>query len=246
MKTKLFFYYFPAVLVFFIGWDCLAKLAQLPILPTPESVILRMIKIFPNTILYHLLYSLGRIIAGLTLAIIIGIPLGVLLGYTKLGDKFLSPMVYLLYPIPKIALLPIVMLIFGIGELPKILIIFLIVIFQILVTLRDTISKIPQEVFYPIKTLGGSFLTIFHSVLWPASLPSFLSSLRIALGTAISVLFFTETFGTVYGMGYFIMDAWLRVNYLDMYAGIVVLSLMGLGLFTCIDLLEYRLCAWKK
>jgi NitT/TauT family transport system permease protein len=60
------------------------------------------------------------------------------------------------------------------------------------------------------------------------------------------VLFFTETFGTQYGMGYYIMDAWLRVNYLDMYAGIVVLSLIGLCLFGISDMVEARVCRWQK
>ena len=77
-------------------------------------------------------------------------------------------------------------------------------------------------------------------------LPNFITSLRVAMGTAISVLFFTETFGTKYGMGYFIMDSWLRVNYLDMYAGIVVLSLIGLFLFGFLDLVENYFCKWKK
>ncbi|MGE5396821.1 MAG: ABC transporter permease, partial [Chitinophagales bacterium] len=68
---------------------------------------------------------------------------------------------------------------------------------------------------------------------------------RLALGTAVSILFFTETFGTEFGMGYFIMDAWMRVNYLEMYAGIIVLSFMGFCLFTAIDFSENRLTSWR-
>jgi NitT/TauT family transport system permease protein len=83
-------------------------------------------------------------------------------------------------------------------------------------------------------------------VIFPASLPKFLTAIRVAMATAVSVLFFTETFGTQYGMGYYIMDAWLRVNYLEMYAGIVVLSLLGLLLFGILDLLEYMTCRWQK
>jgi len=72
-----------------------------------------------------------------------------------------------------------------------------------------------------------------------------LTATRLALGTAISILFFTETFGTQYGMGFFIMDSWLRVNYLDMYAGIVVLSFIGFCLFVSIDYLERKICSWR-
>jgi NitT/TauT family transport system permease protein len=69
--------------------------------------------------------------------------------------------------------------------------------------------------------------------------------MRVGLGTAISVLFFTETFGTEYGIGYFIMDAWMRVNYLEMYSGIVMLSIIGFAVFSTIDVAEHILCRWK-
>ena len=70
--------------------------------------------------------------------------------------------------------------------------------------------------------------------------------MMMAMATAVSVLFFTETFGTQYGMGYYIMDAWLRVNYLEMYAGILVLSAMGLLLFGLIDGFERAACRWQR
>ena len=111
---------------------------------------------------------------------------------------------------------------------------------------RDGIRAIPEEAFYPLRSLGASFWVMLREVMLPAVLPGFLTAVRVAMGTAISVLFFTETFGTRYGMGYFIMDAWLRVNYLEMYSGIVVLSAMGLILFVILDLAEQRFCRWEK
>jgi NitT/TauT family transport system permease protein len=193
----------------------------------------------------HSLYSLWRIAAGLFLAVLIGLPLGVIMGYFPKWDRFLSPLLYLTYPIPKIALMPILMLLFGIGEFAKILMIFLIIVFQVIVAIRDNIRSIPKETYYPLYSLGAPFGAVFFEVLWPASMPKFITAIRVAMATAISVLFFTETFGTQYGMGYFIMDAWLRVNYLEMYSGIIVLSLMGLFLFAFIDWIEKRLCHWQ-
>ena len=111
---------------------------------------------------------------------------------------------------------------------------------------RDAIKAIPEETYYPMYSLGAKFRQILVEVIFPASLPKFITAVRVAMATAISVLFFTETFGTRYGMGYYIMDAWLRVNYLDMYAGIVVLSLIGLCLFGIIDMVEARACRWQK
>lgn len=245
-KNKSIYYYLPAIIFLGVLWYVISLLVHLPIIPSPLLVIERLSNIFTDTIAIHAAYSIWRIFAGVLLAIIVGIPLGILMGYVTKIDTLLAPIIYLTYPIPKIALLPILMLLCGIGEMPKILMIFLIIIFQILVALRDGIKTIPKEIFYPLYSLGAPFLAIFTKILWPAVLPNFLTALRVAMGTAISVLFFTETFGTQYGMGYFIMDAWLRVNYLDMYAGIMVLSLMGLCLFGLLDLIEIYFCKWKK
>ena len=123
--------------------------------------------------------------------------------------------------------------------------IFFIVVFQIIIAVRDGIRSLPAETFYPLYSLGASWWQVFTNVIIPASLPKFMTAIRVAMATAVSVLFFTETFGTKYGMGYFIMDAWLRVNYLEMYAGIVVLSVIGLLLFIVIDGLEHYFCRWQ-
>ena len=94
-----------------------------------------------------------------------------------------------------------------------------------------------------MRALGG----LLRHLLLPAALPAALSALRIAIGTAISVLFVTETYGTTEGLGYYISDAWMRIDYLDMYAGIALLSLMGVGLFILIDLLRGKYsCPWQS
>ncbi|WP_027407135.1 ABC transporter permease [Anaerovibrio sp. RM50] len=238
-------WYLLAAVVLTLVWFVVSKLVDLPIIPSPVLVVENLADIFMKYIAIHSLYSLWRIGAGLLLAVAVGLPLGVIMGYFPQTDRFLAPVVYLTYPIPKIALLPILMLLFGVGELSKVFMIFLIIVFQVVVAVRDGIRAIPNETYYPLYSLGASFKDIFFEVLWPASLPKFITAIRVALATAISVLFFTETFGTQYGMGYFIMDAWLRVNYLEMYSGIVVLSLLGLILFTTIDLIERNACHWQ-
>ncbi|MGP1366392.1 MAG: ABC transporter permease [Schwartzia sp. (in: firmicutes)] len=227
-------------------WQGLSLAVASPIFPSPIQVGEKLIEIFLPLLAIHAGWSLWRIVCGLCLAVFIGFPLGVAMGYSARVNRLLSPLVYVSYPIPKIALLPIVMLACGVGETAKILLIFLILLFQIVVALRDAVRAIPAETFYPLYSLGAPFSFVFREILWPASLPKFLTALRVAMATAISVLFFAETFGTQYGMGYFIMDAWLRVNYLEMYAGIVVLSLMGLFLFGFLDVIERILCRWQK
>ena len=136
MKKYTIAAYAGAILLFFSAWWLLAKAVFLPIIPLPELVLATLGRVFFQSIAIHGVYSLWRIMAGLFLAIAVGLPLGVLLGYFPKLDKVLSPVVYLTYPIPKIALLPIVMLLFGVGEAAKILLIFLIVEFACLVCLH--------------------------------------------------------------------------------------------------------------
>ena len=227
-------------------WAVTAQILQMPVIPSPEQVLLRLMQKFPDTIAVHAGYSLLRIVLGLVVAVAVGYPVGVLMGYFPRVNRLLAPILYLTYPVPKIALLPVVMLLFGVGERSKMLLVFLIIVFQVVVAVRDAVAAIPPETYAPLRVLGATFAQIVRHIIVPASLPKFITAVRVAMATAISVLFFTETFGTQYGIGYYIMDAWLRVNYLDMYAGIVVLSAMGLVLFILLDWAERRLCAWSR
>ena len=227
-------------------WAVTAQILQMPVIPSPEQVILRLVQKFPDTIAVHAGYSLLRIVLGLVAAVAVGYPVGVLMGYFPRVNRLLAPILYLTYPVPKIALLPVVMLLFGVGERSKLLLVFLIIVFQVVVAVRDAVAAIPPETYAPLRVLGATFAQIVRHIIVPASLPKFITAVRVAMATAISVLFFTETFGTQYGIGYYIMDAWLRVNYLDMYAGITVLSTMGLVLFILLDWTERRLCAWNQ
>lgn len=237
--------YALAVVTVLLCWQAAALWLELPVIPRPAAVLGALPRVFTGEMAAHAVYSLWRIAAGLALAVSVGVPLGVLMGYDARCDRVLAPLVYVTYPVPKIALLPIVMLLAGLGETSKIWMLFLIIVFQVIVAVRDAVKGIPRETFEALYSLGAGFWPIFREILWPAALPHFLTAVRVAMATAVSVLFFTETFGTQYGMGYFIMDAWLRVNYLEMYGGILALSLMGMALFATLDALERIFCRWQ-
>lgn len=235
-----------AVIALLICWYLLSLLLRVAFLPSPGAVMENIFFRFISGGLYlHLLASLGRIAAGIALSLVIGLAFGLSMGYFPRFDRVFSPLVYLLYPIPKIALLPLVMLICGLGETAKVTMIVLIVVFQVTVSSRDAAKAIPRETYAGLTVLGASHKTVFRRVVIPATLPAIFSSLRVSMGTALSVLFFTETFGARYGMGYYIMNAWTRVNYIDMFTGIVLLGLLGYALFAFIDGLHRRCCRWQ-
>lgn len=223
-------------------WYIAAKALKIPALPVPQKIYSSLGRVVSDKLYIHLGYSLFRISSAIIISLIIGLAIGILMGYSKLWNSLLNPLVYFTYPIPKISLLPVIMLLFGLREKSKIIMIVLIIVFQIIIAVRDAVLNIPKETYHALKSMGASKFQMFLYITLPAAFSEILTSVRIALGTAISVLFFTEVYGTRYGLGYFIMDAWMRIDYIEMYCGIVVVSLLGFILFASIDTLEGLIC----
>lgn len=241
-KVKVFLQGFLIVNVL---WYILAVIVDMRVLPTPIAVYMNMGNLYDNRFPLHVLVSLYRIVWGLGISLVLGVSIGLIMAYSKTWNKVLNPLVYFTYPIPKTALLPVAMLLLGLGDASKISIIVLIVVFQVIVAVRDAVLNIPSETYNPIKSLGASRLQIFWYITLPAILPALLTNLRLSIGTALSILFFAEAYGTQYGIGYYILDAWTRIDYYGMYAGIVVISLLGFILFILTDVLEEAVCKWK-
>jgi ABC-type nitrate/sulfonate/bicarbonate transport system permease component len=168
------------------------------------------------------------------------------LGQSKKLNSLFSPLIYLVYPVPKVVFVPIVLLFLGIGDAPKIAIIFLILFFQILVLVRDQAAGLRPELIQSVRSLGAGRRALFRFVYLPASLPAILTALRQSVGTAVAVLYIAELFATQKGLGYYIyLNGSTLFNYPAMYAGVVAMSLLGLGLYFTVDWLERRLCPWQ-
>ena len=236
-----------AILGLLVLWQLVALLLQRPILPSPFAVAVTFIEEFAGgALLGHFLASLWRVLASTFLAIALAAPAGLVLGQSRQLNNIFSPVIYLLYPIPKVVLVPVVLLFFGIGDLPKIVIIFLILFFQILVLVRDQAAGIRPELIQSVRSLGAGRRALFRFVYLPASLPAILTALRQSVGTAVAVLYVAELFATQRGLGYYIyLNGSTLFNYPAMYAGIVALSLMGLGLYFSVDWLEHRVAPWQ-
>ena len=227
-------------------WYLLAIIINSKIVPNPHEIYLNLPSLLENNFYIHIIASLYRLGLGLIITFIIGTTIGLLMGYSDKINKLLNPLVYFTYPIPKMALLPVVMTIFGLKDASKIMMIVLITVFQVIVSVRDAVINVQKENYNPLISLGANKVQLFYHITFPAILPEILTNIRLCIGTAFSILFFSEAYGTNQGIGYFIQDAWMRINYIDMYSGIVILSTVGLILFIIIDILESILCRWKS
>ncbi|NIM96168.1 MAG: ABC transporter permease subunit [Anaerolineales bacterium] len=235
-----------AGLILILLWTLLSVILQDPILPNPLSVLEEFIIEIRGDLGGHFLTSLWRVLASMALAIVIAVPLGLILGQSDRLNRLFSPMIYLLYPIPKVVFLPIILLLLGIGDLPKIAIIFLILFFQILVLVRDQALSIRPELLNSVRSLGAGRRGLFRFVYLPASLPAILTALRQSIGTAVAVLYIAELFATRYGLGYYIyLQGSTLFDYPKMYAGVIAMSILGLSLYFFTDWLHHHLCRWQ-
>jgi NitT/TauT family transport system permease protein len=228
-------------------WQCAAILIKRPVLPGPAETAAALARLAREGRLWrHTGASLSRIVLALIAGTIPAAALGLAAGRSPRLNRFVSPLIYLLHPLPKAAFLPVIMLFLGLGEASKIFLIGFIIFSQVLVTVRDAARQVSAELLDSVRSLGAGKRALFYHVIFPAALPGFFTALRVSMGTAIAVLFLAETFASESGLGYLIVDAWTRIAYAEMYAAILALSILGLLLFILTDLSETLLCPWNK
>lgn len=235
-----------ALVIVIAGWQVAAWIVNEPILPGPYTVLSTFLGELSRGLVGHFFASFWRVLVSVLAAVVLAAPAGLVMGQSKWLNQLLAPVVYLIYPIPKVVFVPIFLLLFGIGDLPKIGIIFVILFFQILVLVRDQATGLRPELIQSVRSLGAGRRALFRYVYLPASLPAILTALRQSVGTAVAVLYVAELFATQRGLGYYIsLNGSTLFNYPAMYAGVVAMSLLGLGMYFTVDWLEKKLCRWK-
>jgi NitT/TauT family transport system permease protein len=236
-----------ATLLLLLCWHVFSLLLNKAFLPTPWASAAAFIDLsLHGDMAKHFLISTLRVLTGIVIALPPAVALGLVLGRIPFWDRLLSPLVHMLYPLPKVVFLPVFVVLLGLGNLPKVLLIAVVIFFQIIVVTRDAARDIPQASVQSMRSLNADPRQTLLHLLLPCCLPRILTSLRITLGTAIAVLFFAETFASFDGLGYYILNGMETREYASMYAGIIALALLGLLLYAVVDLLERSLCRWQK
>lgn len=225
-------------------WYIVYFLLQSHTIPSPFLTVIYMWN-EKYMLLLHAGASLLRIIIALFISLLIGVPLGIILGKKKRINTLLSPFLYYIYPIPKVAFLPIFMILYGLGNQSKITLIIWIIVFQIILSVRDGVLQIPSSYY---KVMQGFQAHIYQQLIYlifPSVLPAIFTGIRISIGISLATLFFAENYATTYGIGYYIISAWTKMNYEEMFAGIVTLGCIGLLLFILLDKLELKVTPWN-
>ena len=194
----------------------------------------------------HLWVSLFRIFAGFVLGAIPGIVLGVVMGMNRTIRVAFDPVISAVYVLPKIAILPLVMLIFGIGEISKIVIVGIASFFLVLINTTAGVRDIEPIFIEAGQNYGASRWQMFYHVIIPGALPIIFAGLRLSLGTALIVIIAAEFVAAKYGLGYLIWFSWQTLLTENMFAGLVIIMILG-ALFTSgLQAIEKWLMPWQR
>lgn len=193
----------------------------------------------------HASASIARVLGGFSIALLYAIPLGLAIGwYGRLG-QFLNPMIELLRNTAPLALLPVFLLLLGIGEVSKVTMVVYACSWPLLLNTISAVKQVDPLLIKSARTMGASSRQLFLKVILPASVPTIFVGIRLASATAILVLVAAEMVGAKSGLGFLIIYAQFSFLIPDMYFGIIAITLIGVTLNFLLELVERRLTAWK-
>ncbi|MDO9562668.1 MAG: ABC transporter permease [Bradyrhizobium sp.] len=215
-------------------------------LPPPSAIARAIWKLALSGALWnHVSASVVRIGAGWILGTMAGVVVGFAIGLSSLARGVGITFISALFPIPKIALLPLLILWLGIGEEPKIATIALGVFFSTAISVYSGVDAVPRNLIRMAQSFGVPFASIVRRVIWPGALPSILAGFRITASVALLLVVSAEMIGAEFGIGAFVLQAGNLMQTDQLLAGVVMLSLFGLAVGKLINLLETRLLHWR-
>jgi|TARA_Y100000310_G_scaffold339470_1_gene432199 NitT/TauT family transport system permease protein len=232
------------VLIGFVAlWQLIASLRIFPpaMLPSPLEVLSGTMELARDGVLFtHIFASLYRVFAGFILAVIFGIPLGLLLGAYRKAKFAFDPLIQILRPISPIAWIPLAILWFGVGNRPAIFIIFITAFFPILLASHSAVANIDPVLMKVARNFGTKGKQLVKKIILPASFPYVMVGIRISLGISWVIIVAAEMVGMSSGLGFMILDArnFLRTDLI--IAGMIIIGIIGLGLDRLLKLFEQK------
>ncbi len=215
-------------------------------LPRPSAVLETFVQLWQSGLLWqHLLPSLRRLVVGASLGIAVGVSLGVMIGLFSYVRAGLVPLVAALFPIPKIALLPLFVIWFGIDEMSKYMLIAFGTFTPTVVATYGAVDNVDRSLVRMGQSFGLGWWSIVRKIILPGAFPAILSGLRVSISIAIILLVAAEMLGAQFGVGSYILEAGSLYDLEKLFAGVTILSVMGLIVNFVIGQIERRFLTWR-
>jgi ABC-type nitrate/sulfonate/bicarbonate transport system permease component len=229
-------------------WQLVAALRIKPaiVLPGPFDVIKAFGQLFATSAIWTDLLTSGQeLLYGLLLATVVGLPLGLVIGWYRRLSYVLNPFVTFLYATPRIALTPLLIIWLGIGDTSKTAIVFLMAVFPILINTATGVQSLDPAVLRVARCFGAGDLQIFRTVALPGTVPFVISGLRLAVGQALIGVFVAELSGAQHGVGMLMNNAGQQFQTSIVFAGLVIFAVTGVLLTGLLRRVERHFAAWR-
>ena len=236
-------------LVLLLAWEVSARasLIDTRLFPPPTQILAKGVEMVSSG---QLLDDLGatvvRLLIGLVVGSVVGIVVGLAMGASRALNAALGPTFTALYALPKIAILPLLLLIFGLTETPKILAVIISVFFVMQINTVAGVRQIEPKVLEAARAYGATGLKRFRYIILPGALPFVFSGLRVSAGMAVIVVTAVEFVASNTGLGYLIWNSWQLFQPQQMYVGLIAVSLLGAAMTGVIVLAEKLSLPWKR
>ncbi len=234
-------------LLILLIWELIARMEWVPrwFLPVPTHVLQTLYEITVSGELFgHTGISLFRALVGYSLGAVVGVSLGLLIAWSRLVEDFLDPLIELIRPLSTFALIPIFFLWFGIGDTSKIMIIFKSCFFPIALNTIAGIKGVDSKLVNAARSLGANGRQLWTRVLIPAAMPMIMTGLRISTAISMMSLVGVEMLSSDSGIGFLVIDAQRTFDTERVFAGILVLSLIGFSLDRIARGIQHKVLSW--
>jgi ABC-type nitrate/sulfonate/bicarbonate transport system permease component len=229
-------------------WEIAARagLVDVRFFPSPSAIFESFVEILRSGELWtHLSISLVRILVGFLLGAIPGVVIGLAMGLSSITRAIVQPLVHATFPIPKVAILPLLILIFGLGEMSKYAIIAIAVVYLVLINTYEGVRDISPIYLDVGHNFGASRTMMFLDIALPGALPQILTGLRLGMGVALLVIVAAEFVGAKSGIGYMIWNSWQIFAVEKMYVGLLLTAALGFLAAGISTLMERMLIPWR-
>jgi sulfonate transport system permease protein len=230
------------------AWEILPRigLVDAVLLPPFTQVVNRLVSLLlAGTLWIHIGASVGRVLLGYGLALVVALPVGFYLGLRERAEEWLGPLTQLLRPLAPPAWIPLAILWFGIGNAPAVFIIFVGTVLTLLLGTVGAVRSVDKHLVQGALTLGATRTQAVFQVVFPAALPELLTMLRLGLGLAWMCVVAAEMVAVSRGLGFLILDARNSFNTTTVLAGMVTIGLLGLGMDVGLRQVQRRLLRWQ-
>jgi NitT/TauT family transport system permease protein len=237
------------VIVFLLIWELVPRIgwADPAFIPPFSTVITTFFNLISTGELeQHIVISLQRALIGFGLGMLFAIPLGLIIGWFKKFEYYVESLFQTFRQISTIALLPVFMFIFGIGEVSKIAIIFWGVQWAVLLNTISGVKNVDPLLIKSARSMCASPLTLFVKVILPSAFPSIFTGIRLSATTSILILTAAEMMGASKGLGFLLFDAEVKYQVPKMYASIIAMAIIGLIINYSLQAIEKRVNRWKE